>query len=241
MSHSDNPAASPVLIPVELLEQSGIVANCRMNRERTLFGTNGYETELGYNPFYVMLSKLRPGLTVGWLDLCCGSGRALIEALNHIQLMQFADRCEVIGVDLAGMFAGDSADLSCLQLVTASVTAWHPTRQFEVISCVHGLHYIGDKLGLISRASSWLTDNGQFMANLSLENIKLNDGRPAKRIVAAELRKQGLVYDATRKRVFCHGRRQIELPFRYLGADDHAGPNYTGQPAVDSYYELLTS
>ena len=23
---------------------------------------------------------------------------------------------------------------------------------------------------------------------------------------------------------------------RYLGADDHAGPNYTGQPAVHSVY-----
>ncbi|MDB5336576.1 MAG: Methyltransferase domain protein [Planctomycetaceae bacterium] len=222
-----------------MLEQSGIVANCRMNRERTLSGTNGYDTELGYNPFDLLLSKLCPGRTVGWLDLCCGSGRALIEAANHIQMMQLADRCEVIGVDLVGMFARETADQSCLKLVTASLTSWYPNRQFEVISCVHGLHYIGDKLGLISRAASWLTEDGVFLSNLSMENIKLSDGRPVKKIVAAELRKCGLVYDATRKRVFCHGRRQIELPFRYLGSDDQAGPNYTGQPAVDSYYELL--
>ena len=32
----------------------------------------------------------------------------------------------------------------------------------------------------------------------------------------------------------------MDLPYRYLGADDRAGPNYTGQPAVDSYYEMVT-
>ncbi|MFD4871429.1 hypothetical protein [Streptomyces sp. NPDC058412] len=29
----------------------------------------------------------------------------------------------------------------------------------------------------------------------------------------------------------------MRLPFRYLGTDPAAGPNYTGQPAVASYYE----
>jgi hypothetical protein len=28
------------------------------------------------------------------------------------------------------------------------------------------------------------------------------------------------------------------LPFRYLGADEQVGPNYAGQPAVHSTYEL---
>jgi len=31
----------------------------------------------------------------------------------------------------------------------------------------------------------------------------------------------------------------ITLPYGYLGADDQAGPNYTGQAAVDSYYEMV--
>ena len=35
----------------------------------------------------------------------------------------------------------------------------------------------------------------------------------------------------------CRGRMTIDLPYRYLGTDDRAGPNYTGQPAVDLYYE----
>jgi len=32
---------------------------------------------------------------------------------------------------------------------------------------------------------------------------------------------------------------RIFTPYRYLGADDRAGPNYTGQPAVDAHYEPL--
>ncbi|GAB3891420.1 hypothetical protein GCM10029964_064560 [Kibdelosporangium lantanae] len=35
------------------------------------------------------------------------------------------------------------------------------------------------------------------------------------------------------------GHRQVHLPVQYLGADDQAGPNYTGQPAVNSYYGEL--
>ena len=37
-------------------------------------------------------------------------------------------------------------------------------------------------------------------------------------------------------RITCTGHRHINLPYRYLGADDRAGPNYTGQPAVCSLY-----
>jgi hypothetical protein len=32
------------------------------------------------------------------------------------------------------------------------------------------------------------------------------------------------------------GQRTIESPFRFVGADDEAGPNYSGQPAVNSHY-----
>jgi hypothetical protein len=30
--------------------------------------------------------------------------------------------------------------------------------------------------------------------------------------------------------------RDLDLPYDYLGADDRAGANYTGQPTVHSYY-----
>ena len=40
----------------------------------------------------------------------------------------------------------------------ASLATWRPERAYDLITCVHGLHYIGDKLGLVARAASWLAD-----------------------------------------------------------------------------------
>ncbi|MEU8279267.1 hypothetical protein ACFYOK_11240 [Microbispora bryophytorum] len=64
------------------------------------------------------------------------------------------------------------------------------------------------------------------------------DGTPVGRRLTAALRANGLAYDARNKRVSCRGRREIDLPWSYLGADDRAGPNYTGQGAVDSSYAV---
>lgn len=44
------------------------------------------------------------------------------------------------------------------------------------------------------------------------------------------------IRSARRCRGPCEG---TDLPFRYLGADPHAGPNYTGRPAVAAYYRRL--
>lgn len=41
--------------------------------------------------------------------------------------------------------------------------------------------------------------------------------------------------------VTCTGRRDVSLGYTYLGADDNAGPNYTNQPAVNSYYQRKVS
>ena len=46
-----------------------------------------------------------------------------------------------------------------------------------------------------------------------------------------------LTYDTRKKLISIRRQQTITVPGRYLGADDRAGPNYTGQPAVDSYYE----
>jgi len=235
------------LLTNEILERSGVVANCRMNRERTLTGGNGYTREIGFNPFEFLVQAASVRDNVRWLDLCCGTGNALIEAARSIEALGLSRQIQIVGVDLVGMFTpqringvGNGPDtMNSLQLIEASVMNWQPERQFDLITCVHGLHYIGDKLKLLIDAASWLTDNGQLAANLSLENLKLWDAKSASRTVAAELRRQGLDYDSRRKRIQRKGRATIRLPFRYLGADDSAGPNYSGQPAVDSYYELV--
>jgi hypothetical protein len=113
---------------------------------------------------------------------------------------------------------------------------WTPHRSFDLITCVHGLHYVGDKLALLTRAASWLTNNGRLVADLDLANIRLPDGRPAGRRLTTCLRAAGLGYDPRRHRIATTGRLDVQLPYTYLGADDHAGANYTGQPAVNSYY-----
>ena len=157
------------------LEKSGVVANCRMNRERQLTGSNGYERELRFHP----LDFLRPiCVTSGdarWLDLCCGSATALTEAAAIIQAENLP--VKIVGVDLVQSSAGTEREYDCLHLVEASLTNWQPDERFDLITCVHGLHYIGDKLGLVARAAAWLTERGRFVANSRPEQCQA--ARPA--------------------------------------------------------------
>jgi hypothetical protein len=99
------------------------------------------------------------------------------------------------------------------------------------------MYYVGEKLGLIARAASWLVEDGLFVASIDLHNLKFADGKSAGRRIAADLRREGVEYDRRRRLVVCRGRKVVGMPYRYLGADDRAGPNHTGQPAVDSFYE----
>ena len=225
------------LLGEDALEQSAVVANCRMNRERRLTGSNGYDRELRFNPLDFLKESLTRRGQAAWLDLCCGTGRALIEAGLCLQTEGLAEHIEIVGVDLVGLFYRLPPGLSCVRLVEASLGRWQPEGRFDLITCVHGLHYLGDKLGLLGRAVGWLAEDGLFAANLDLANLKFADGRAAGRCVAAALRGCGLEYDARRRLLRCRGSREVSLPFRYLGGDDRAGPNYTGQPAVNSYYE----
>jgi SAM-dependent methyltransferase len=227
------------LLSDEALERSAVVANCRMNRERSLTGSNGYTRELGFNPLEFLGEWVGSRGRVSWLDLCCGTGRALIKAARLAQETGFAPHLHIVGVDLAGMFQRPGPEVTCLHVLEASLSTWSPAESFDLITCVHGLHYVGDKLGLIARAATWLNGDGLLVANLDLRNIKLADGKPAARRVTAELKKGGLEYDRWRRLVICRRKTALALPFRYLGADDQAGPNYTGQAAVDSFYEVV--
>ena len=202
------------------LERSSVVANCVMNRERTL---TGYARELGVD----CVAEAGEGR---WLDLCCGSGRALTEAATTLP-----PGAAIVGVDLVDHFVRGPLPDS-LRLVTASVASWTPNGAFDLITCVHGLHYVGDKLGVLARAASWLTEDGLLVANFDARSVRLPDD-PAGRRLTSTLRQAGFHYDPRRRRISLRGNQRITLPYRYLGADDRAGPNYTGQPAVDSIYE----
>ncbi|MFI6518629.1 class I SAM-dependent methyltransferase [Spirillospora sp. NPDC050679] len=217
------------------LEDSSVVANCTMNRERSLSGSNGYGRELGLDVMSALAERGTRASRVRWLDLCCGSGRALLEAAHLTTSENPAHQIDIIGLDLVDHFVPGTLPPR-LRLITGSVTEWEPEDRFDLITCVHGLHYVGDKLGALARAASWLTEDGLFVANFDARSIRHPDGTPAGRRLTTELRRQGFAYDAARRRISRRGNGEVRFPYRYLGADDQAGPNYTGQPAVDSFY-----
>jgi trans-aconitate methyltransferase len=85
----------------------------------------------------------------------------------------------LVGVDLVDAFDPVPAPCPSLTLVRVDVTTWVPARRFDLITCVHGLHYVGDKLTVLARAVDWLTDDGLLVADLDLASIRLPDGSPA--------------------------------------------------------------
>ncbi|USX51944.1 class I SAM-dependent methyltransferase [Lentzea sp. HUAS12] len=205
------------LLDDETLWSSSVVANCDMNRER---GLAGYRRELGGD------LALEPGTR--WVDLCCGSGKALAEAAR--------DDVTITGVDLVDHHVPARDGLS---FVVAPVDRWEPAGPVDLVTCVHGLHYVGDKLGLLVRAASWLAPGGQLVANFDVSGVRRADHSPFGRVLTKALRDNGFSYDTRKRLVSFEGPGRPRLPFAYSGADDRAGPNYTGQPAVHSYYEPL--
>lgn len=215
------------LLDDEVLARSSVVANNVMNRGRGLSGVNSYARELGVEPVGWLGGRVG---SRAWLDLCSGEGLALRAAAPLL-----GAGAVLTGVDLVGPL-GAVPETSGVELVTASLACWSAARSYDLITCVHGLHYLGDKLDLLARAASWLAPDGLLIANLDPASFRLADGRPAARPVLRALRAAGFGYDARRHLVRLAGARDVRFPFRYLGADADAGPNYTGQPAVASYY-----
>jgi len=226
------------LLDDERLAASSVVANNAMNRERGLAGVNSYARELGFDPVDALLAvRLRPGSRAGWLDLCCGRGRALIEGSRRLRDAGALDRVEMVGLDLVDAF--DPVPAGGPTLVEGAIAQWAPHRAFDLITCVHGLHYVGDVLGALTRAAGWLTPAGRLVADFDAAAVRRPDGSPAGRRLTAALRAAGFDHDARRRRISRTGGAEVRLPYAYLGADDRAGPNYTGQPAVHSHYREL--
>lgn len=219
------------------LEDSPVVANCCMNRERDLRGSNGYEVELGFDPLAWLQSRTTEQGAARWLDLCCGSGKALIQAARLIENDE-GRSIQITGVDLVGMFLPNNS--SSLELVQCSVFEYAPTVRFDLITCVYGLHYLGDKLRAIQLTTSWLTDTGTFVANLEANNMCISEPGKGSRKIVRFLRDQGFEYLPAKHLIRRDGHADLKVPFCFLGADDSAGPNYTKQPVVDSYYEEAT-
>jgi len=206
-----------------------------MNRERGCRGGNSYVKELSFDPIEFLEARLRSREAIAWLDICCGAGTALIEAAGHFGSLGFGSRVSIVGIDLVNMFAGHG-DFAGLELVECSAMHWRPDREYDLITSVQGLHYIGDKLALLQIAASWLTRDGVFIANLDPSNLRFEDSSSGARTILANLRKHGFIFNSRKRLIRLNGKKEIELRYSYLGGDDKAGPNHTGQPAVTSYY-----
>ncbi|MBX3415835.1 MAG: class I SAM-dependent methyltransferase [Pirellulales bacterium] len=217
------------------LEKSSVVANSRMNRARGLAGANSYEKELGLNPVTWLRSRSRQAGHAAWLDLCCGRGEALVEASQAWS--NDAPNLFLHGVDLVGMLR-PTPRVPWLKLEVASLHEWSPPRRYDLITCVHGLHYIGDKLGLVEHAISWLEPNGYLLAHLDLDNLRGDNDRPLGSHLRRTLESNGCSYHRRKRLLSRSGNAPCTFGYRYRGADDRAGANYTGQEAVHSYYSI---
>jgi len=218
------------------LERSWAVANSSMNRDRGLTGANGYAKELVFSPLDILRQRLGAGAAASWLDLCCGNGRALHDASSEFKREGVLHRVELLGVDLVRTSFPLPVANTSIRLATASLHQWEPRHPFDLITCVHGLHYLGDKLGLIARVVRWLAPGGRFAAHLDLTNVCDTEGRAMNRALLKRFRDFGLTYDRRRRLLMVDGPQTIDFGYGYLGADDEAGPNFTGQRAVNSHY-----
>jgi SAM-dependent methyltransferase len=226
------------LLTDDALHRSEVTANAAMNRSRGIAGVNSYAKDLGFDLLAFLRARLQRGSTVDWLDVCCGTGKAIIEAGRELAPLDSAARLTIHGVDLVEMFDSLPPALTCVRLQATPIRDFTPDRTFDLITCVHGLHYIGDKLGQIARIVSWLKPDGQFLANLDLASIRSEENQSLASPVGKLFRRAGISYISRRKILTCTGPAALTTSWNYLGADDSAGPNYTGQPASDSYYRL---
>ena len=202
------------LLSDDELEASAIVANCRMNRQRQLLGGNGYDKELGVNPIEFLQELATESIApIRWLDLCCGTGRALIEMAEHCQGSEFEDRIEIVGIDLVDYFFPVPTSIKSLELKTASLSRWAPasSAKFDLITCVHGLHYIGDKLGLLERICGWLKPAGTFIGQLDLDNVRDQSGQKVAKILLQTFRKNEFDFCPRRRRLRSDGAKEISF------------------------------
>jgi ubiquinone/menaquinone biosynthesis C-methylase UbiE len=213
---------------------SDVVANNRMNRKRNASGVNSYEKELKFKPETYLNACLEHQGHVKWLDLCCGEGNALLQYAKELAANGLQNRAILKGIDLVDQFQ-PILTLKDVHFVTGSLIQWSADDQYDLVTCVHGLHYIGDKLKVLKEMLKAITSQGILIANFDLTSIKI-ESDPGGQYLKKLLKENQIEYNARQKIILCKGQREISISLTYKGADDKAGPNYTGQNAVDSYY-----
>lgn len=225
------------LLPENELIWSWVVANSKMNRERNASGVNSYEKELKFKPERFLETHIHQSGSVKWLDMCCGQGKALIQAADYLSKKNLQDRATMKGVDLVNSFQPIPHSITCINFEVTSIVDWSDEVQYDLITCIHGLHYIGDKLKVLKKILERLSAEGIFMANLDLNNISIAN-TDTENHLRDIFNKYTIQYNQRTRMLVCKGPRRLDLNVSYKGASDEAGPNYTGQDAVCSMYEL---
>lgn len=223
------------LLQEDKLIWSPVVANSNMNRERKASGINSYEQEFGFRPQDFLMEKVQEQGTAAWLDLCCGQGNALIQTAAALSGAAIAGDFFLKGIDLVDQFGTVLPGNVLPVLEVASVTGWIPDRSYDLITCSHGIHYLGDKLKALQTMLAALATGGLFVANFDVESI-LADGKSATALLLQLFKIHSIVYHKRKRILTCRGPVVLQTGLTYLGADDQAGPNYTGQEAVHAYY-----
>ena len=117
------------------------------------------------------------------------------------------------------------------RFIRASVHVWEPNERvdrFDLITCVHGLHYIGVRLGLIERIATWLRPGGLFLANFDTTDIRDPQGAPLTHRLGTLFRRNGLVYNRRQHLIRLDGPRGIDFGLQFLGAKDDVGARLHG-------------
>jgi cyclopropane fatty-acyl-phospholipid synthase-like methyltransferase len=221
------------------LEKSSVVANCQMNRERGVVGINSYAKDLKINILDYLSQKIKTQGRASWLDLGCGVGKALLETAEYFYQQNLAQVLAIQGIDLVDLFVAQPDYLKNLNFRAESLHHWQANQAYDLITAVHSLHYVGDKLAIIQKATAALQPKGLFLANLAFENLKLWNGDETKTLIIKHLKQHDIQYNSKLHLLRCEGKKELVWAFEYLGADDQAGANYTGQAAVNSYYQII--
>ena len=225
-----------IMLPADELLFSSVVANATMNRGRGLPGVNSYERDLHFPLTDCLVGRVRECGKALWYDACCGEGLALAEAGMQFGASEWSHQVRIVGVDLVDMFTPEQ--VPNVTLIAADVAAFTPEQPPDLITCVHGLHYLGDKLGFIQQAYAMLAPGGLLLGHLDPENLRASGaGASVWRQAVRHAAKNGVALDF-KGNVLRIGRTEAPLNFGFTfqGATISEQPNYTGITVIDSWY-----
>ena len=226
-----------MLSPDNLLS-SPVVANATMNRGRGFSGVNSYERDLRFSLTDFLAERVRYRGQSLWYDACCGEGRALAEAGKQFAASEWGRRVQIIGVDLVEMFTPEQTPN--VSLIAADVAAFTLDRPADLITCVHGLHYLGDKLGFLRHTYAMLAPGGLLLAHLDPDNLRgAGAGGSVWRQAVRHATRGGVTLDFkghVLRAVRTEGTLNFGLTFQ--GATVSEQPNYTGITVIDSWYTV---